>query len=235
MPTIQQFKSNIAGGGARPNQFRCSLYFPQWVGAIGQSAGQASEFLCIASSIPAVTMTDIALSYRGRPVYVAGERVFPAWSVTILNDTNFLIRNALEIWSNNIVHYNATSGKTRPATYQVPMEVHQLDRNNRTLKSYRFYDAFPTSIGGFGLSFAANQEVETYEVSFAYNYYETTGIGSNGAPLGGGLAESSNTSTAGHIMEEAIEGAVIGGITAGPGGAVAGAVLAGAGAALGIL
>lgn len=176
MSTISAFKAQLQGGGARPNQFRVDLNFPAFIGSAGSAAGNAAQFLCVASSLPASNVTDVTIAYRGRPVYLAGERVFQNWAVSVLNDTNFLIRNALEKWSNGIANYTTTNGILRPSDYQVDLSVYQLDRNDNVLKTYRFFDAFPTSIGGINLSYGSNNEIETYEVQFAFNYFTASKI-----------------------------------------------------------
>jgi hypothetical protein len=176
MSTISAFKAQMQGGGARPNQFRVELTFPAFIGSQASAAGNAAQFLCKATTLPASTLEDITAAYRGRPVHFAGERTFQPWSVSVLNDTNFLLRNVLEKWSNAILNYTATNGVTRPGDYQVDMSVYQLDRNDRVIKTYKFYDAYPTNIGQIQLSFDQNNAIEEFDVEFTYNYFTTDGI-----------------------------------------------------------
>lgn len=178
MANISNFVAQMSGGGARPNQFRVSLTFPLGIGNSGltATAGQASQFLCRAAALPASTVQDIVVGFRGRPVHFAGEREFPAWTVSILNDTDFLMRNALEYWSNSIVNYNRTNGLLRPVDYTSQLLVTQLDRNDRPLKSYIFYDAFPTTVGEIQLSFDQNNSIEEFPVQFVYNWFEPTTV-----------------------------------------------------------
>lgn len=176
MSTISAFKAQMQGGGARPNQFRVELTFPAFVGSIASAAGNAAQFLCRSSTLPASTVEDIATAYRGRPVHFAGERTFAPWSVTIINDTNFLLRNVLEKWSNGFLNYTATNGIMRPSDYQVDMSVYQLDRNDRIIKTYRFFDAYPTNIGEIQLAFDTNNQIEEFTCEFTYNYFTTDGI-----------------------------------------------------------
>lgn len=163
----------MQGGGSRSNQYRVDLTFPAFVGASAAAAGPAAQILCRATSLPATTVEDITAMYRGRPVHFAGERVFQPWTVTMYNDTNFVIRNAMEKWSNGALNYSATNGITRPADYQVDMAVHQLDRNDRIIKTYKFYDAYPTDIGAIALSYDDNNTIETFDITFVFNYFTT--------------------------------------------------------------
>lgn len=169
MPTISDFKAQLKQGGARSNQFTVELTFPAFATAGG--AARAASFLCNATSLPAVTVDNITVPYRGRPVNFAGERSFAPWSITIINDGDFLIRNAFERWSNEIANFNATNGLQNPLQYQVDLRVIQLDRNGQQLKAYKFFDAYPTEIGPMALSYD-NPNIQTFDVSFQYNYYE---------------------------------------------------------------
>jgi hypothetical protein len=164
----------MSGGGARPNQFRVVLTFPPFVGASSNPAGTAAQFLCKSASLPASTIEDVQMMYRGRAVHFAGERSYQPWSVSIYNDTNFQIRNTLERWSNGILNYTQTNGILRPSDYQVDLTVHQLDRNDMVIKTYRFYDAYPIEIGQIALDYESNNQVEVFDVQFQFNYFNTT-------------------------------------------------------------
>jgi hypothetical protein len=179
MANIADFKAQMIGGGARPNQFRVELTFPSFV-TLGVIAGQRAQFLCRAASLPASTIETISIPYRGRPVNFAGERSFQPWTVSIYNDTTFNIRNALEQWQSGIQQYNTTNGRTNPTDYQVDLSVHQLDRNGATIKSYKFTDAFPTNIGAITLDYEQQNAIEQFDVEFVYNFFTSNeGAGAN--------------------------------------------------------
>lgn len=173
MANVSDFKSRMAGGGARANQFRVFLSFPSFVGGAGTYAGDAAQFLCNAAQLPGSTVDPIAVQYRGRPVNFAGERTFQPWTITVYNDTDFSIRDALEIWSNGIQNVGTTNGLTNPEQYQVDLSVHQLDRSGNTIKEYKFVDAFPTDIGPIALAYDTAGAIETFDVTFTYNYWES--------------------------------------------------------------
>lgn len=176
MATISAFKAQMQGGGARPNQFQVVLTFPAFVGGIGVAAGNAASFLCRSATLPSSIVGDIVAAYRGRPVHFAGERTFEPWRISVYNDTNFLIRNSMETWSNGVLNYAATNGIQRPADYQVDLIVYQLDRNDNIIKQYTFYDAYPTSVGSIDLDFQTNEQIETFDVEFAYNFFIASDI-----------------------------------------------------------
>ena len=179
MANIADFKAQMIGGGARPNQFRVELTFPTYV-TLGVIAGQRAQFLCRAASLPASTIETISIPYRGRPVNFAGERSFQPWTVSIYNDTTFNIRNALEQWQSGIQQYNTTNGRVNPTDYQVDLSVHQLDRNGASIMTYKFTDAFPTNIGAITLDYEQQNAIEQFDVEFVYNFFTSNeGAGAN--------------------------------------------------------
>jgi hypothetical protein len=188
MANIADFKAQMIGGGARPNQFRVELTFPSYV-TLGVVAGQRAQFLCKAAQLPASTIETLPVLYRGRPVNFAGERTFQPWTVTIYNDTSFGIRNALEQWQSGIQNYNTTNGRVNPTDYQVDLSVHQLDRNGAIIKSYKFVDAFPTNISAVGLDFETQNAIEQFDVEFQYNFFTSA----TGAAAGFGVNVSVDT------------------------------------------
>lgn len=163
---IQDFKSKLFNGGARPNHFKCIVTLP------GGGALQDIEFLAKASTLPASTLEDIAVYYRGRAVHFAGERSFGGWNVQVINTDDFFIRNAIEGWHDLIQNYRATNGVKAPAQYQVDMRVIQLDRNDLPLKTYKFFNAYPVNIGEIQLSFDIPNQIEEFAVDFVFDYFE---------------------------------------------------------------
>lgn len=169
--SVNEFRSALTGGGARPNQFRVELTFPGFVTG-ATNAGRKAQFLCTAAQLPESNVGSIQVPYRGRVVHVAGERTFQPWSISILNDTDFAIRDAFESWMHTINNVKENTGLTNPNMYTANMTVHQLDRNNATLKSYTFSDAWPTNVGAIQLGFSDDNTIESFNVQFVYTYWE---------------------------------------------------------------
>ena len=145
MAQIDDFKANLLGGGARANQYRVTITPPSGI-AIGLDVRRAS-FLVTASNLPAQTLGEIAIPFRGRQIYIAGDRTFDdAWSTTFMNDTDFMVRNSIELWLNGINDLAEATGVTALADYQTDLQVEQLDRDDTILKSYIFRSAWPTSL-----------------------------------------------------------------------------------------
>jgi hypothetical protein len=187
MANIADFKAQMIGGGARPNQFRVELSFPSYVN-LGIVAGQRAQFLCKSAQLPGSSIENIQVLYKGRPVNFAGERTFQPWTISIYNDTTFGIRNAFEQWQAGIQSYNTTDGKVNPRDYQVDMSVHQLDRSGAVIKSYKFIDAFPTTIGPIALDYDQQNAIEQFDVEFQYNFFTSDVINATGPTVNVGVS-----------------------------------------------
>lgn len=171
--SIQDFKSRMTRGGARSNQFRCLVTFPEGVSG-GSTAMNDIPFLAKAASIPSSSVADIEIMYRGRPVHFAGERTFQPWQIMVYNDNDFRVRGAFEDWINNIAHATDVNGLMNPADYQRDILVEQLDRSGESVATYLMQDAFPTQVGDIQLSWDENNRIQEYGVVFSYNYFTRT-------------------------------------------------------------
>ena len=171
MANINDFKAKLAGGGARPNQYKVVMPFPGFAHVGGEIEELA--FLCSAAQIPAMTVSKVAVPFRGRNIFLAGDRTFEDWTITVLNDTNFKLRNAFERWNNGMNNMTDNEGLTNPADYQVDAFVDHLDRNGATIKSYTLRGVFPTVIGVTELSYAQADEIETFTVTLGYQFFES--------------------------------------------------------------
>ena len=175
MAAIDDFKANLIGGGARANQFRVTITPPPGI-AIGLDVRRAS-FLVTASNLPASTLGEVAVPFRGRNIYVAGDRPAPEpWSTTFFNDTDFMVRNAMERWHNGINNFADNTGVTNAADFQTDLFVEQLDRDDTILKTYIFRNAFPTSIGQIDLTNEETTTIETFEVQWRYQHFEPSSV-----------------------------------------------------------
>ena len=175
MANIDDFKANLIGGGARANQFRVTISPPPGI-AIGLDVRRTS-FLVQSAQLPAMTLGEVEVAFRGRKIYVAGDRAFEGtWNATVINDTDFMIRNAMERWNNGINDLADNTGITTPADYQSDLTVEQLDRDDTVLKSYVFRSAYPLSVGSIELNVATDNELETFEIQFRYQHFEASGV-----------------------------------------------------------
>jgi len=167
---VDDFKAALKGGGARPNLFQATVTFPGAVNAGGNIG--LTTFMCKAAQIPASVMPPIPVGFRGRQIQVAGDRTFEPWTVSIINDTDFTVRNSMERWMNAINAHSANTGLTNPASYQSDLYVDQLDKDGSVLKKYAFRGAFPTNVSAIDLAYDNNDTIEEFTVEFQIQYWE---------------------------------------------------------------
>ena len=184
--TLSQFKSTLKGGGARPNLFEVTMT-PKGGGAFD---GTEFSMLCKAAALPASNIAPIDVPFRGRIFKVAGDRTFDTWTITVINDIDFKIRNAMEKWMQLIGQYSDSSGANNPNDYMAEAEVKQLQRLASSggvsgggltpSATYKFYDIFPTNISQIDLSYDTSDTIEEFTVEFQVQYWERTGGGGAG-------------------------------------------------------
>ena len=176
---ISDFKSKLTGGGARPNLFEVVLAFPDGLGIEGGVVDNA-RFLVKAAALPASTISPIDIPFRGRILKIAGDRTFETWTITVMNDSSFEIRSAFEKWMNFINKMDDGTGVTDPVAYQKDAVVHQLDRTGEILRSYKFWDIFPTNISTIDLSYETTDTIEEFTVELQVHWWEAyKGTGSS--------------------------------------------------------
>ena len=193
--SIVDFKSRMTGGGARSNLFEVTIEYPDLLGLPTDSDGPKAtgEFLIKAAEIPASNLGNIPVPFRGRVLPVAGDRTFDPWTVTVINDNNFKIRDAMEKWSNFINDLQTSQGSVNPEEYQTSAFVKQLSREGGInpgaidiLREYRFEGIYPNVVSSIPLDYGATDQIEEFQVTFNYLFYSVPSgstVTSAGGPL----------------------------------------------------
>tara|TARA_B110000908_G_scaffold85061_1_gene101645 strand:- start:78 stop:608 length:531 start_codon:yes stop_codon:yes gene_type:complete len=169
---VDDFKSKLTGGGARPNLFKATLNFPLGITTDNEKA----SFMCKAASLPSSVIAPIMVPFRGRQLQIAGDRTFEPWTVTIINDTDMSVRNAFEKWMNEINNHTTGGGLTNPASYDADMSIEQLDKAGNSLKRYDIKGVWPTNVSAIELSYDTADTIEEFTVELQVTYWESTGI-----------------------------------------------------------
>ena len=177
---IQEFRSRMTGGGARSNLFEVEIKFPDGLAINESLVSDKTPFLVKAAEIPASNLGNIPVPYRGRVLPIAGDRTFDPWTVTIINDTDFLIRDAMEKWSNSINDIQTAQGTINPEDYQTSARVFQKSREGigpgdteEDLRIYKFEGIYPNVVSSIPLDFGATDQIEEFQVTFNYLFWET--------------------------------------------------------------
>ena len=183
--SITNFRDRLVGGGARPNMFEVNITLPEQIAPNGDIS-QDMRFLVKGAEIPAAVIGNIPVPFRGRVLPVAGDRTFNPWTVTVINDAQFNIRDAMEQWSNLINDLQFDVGDINPADYQTKAEVFQLSRQSQgsggqsagkggeiiqTLRTYNFEGIYPNAVSSIPLDYGATDQIEEFQVTFNYLFW----------------------------------------------------------------
>jgi hypothetical protein len=195
---IDDFKGQLPGGGARPNLFRVEGTFPSPVsgllaeiggaaagaqgraigGSVGNTLGGGGpsnlvRFLCKGASIPGMTVEPVEVPFRGRVLKVPGDRTFEPWELTIINDTDFSLRDAFEKWNHLINSMEGNTGSVSLQEIQQNWRVTQLGKNNEELKTYEIVGCWPSTVSPIELSYESTGAIEEFTVTLEYQYFKT--------------------------------------------------------------
>lgn len=166
---INELRSGLVYGGARPNRFQVQFRNPA-----NGVADIKVPLMVEATSIPDMSIGSIGVPYQGRIFKVAGDRAFSDWQVTILNDEDYAIRNALEEWQNKI---NSLQGNVRnfntasPAEYKSTAYVTHYGIKGNIIRVYKIDGIYPTSLSGMNLDWAENDSLQKYTVNFNVDWW----------------------------------------------------------------
>lgn len=170
---INELRSQLVFGGAKNSLFQVQIFNPATT-----VADLKTPFMVKATSIPASTLGLIEVPYFGRKVKIAGDRVFEEWSVTVINDEDFLVRNAMEQWSASINSHqgNITSfGSASPLQYKSTALVTQFSKTGVPIREYTFNGIYPTSVAAIEMAWETVDQIEDFVVTFQYDWWSVTG------------------------------------------------------------
>jgi len=147
------------------------------------------RFVCKAAQLPSSTLGTVEVPYFGRKIKMAGNRTFDNWTVTIMNDEDFLVRNAFEKWSSLINNHNnnvrdvGMSSESGQNSYRSIATVRHYAKsgvfNGGTVsgdaaiptREYDFINIFPVSVSNIDLAWETTDAIEEFTVEFAYDYW----------------------------------------------------------------
>ena len=184
--TISQFKSKLTGGGARPNLFEVAMTFPDNLTSSGKELAKTEvRYMVKAAELPASNIGDIPVNFRGRILHVAGDRTFDPWTITVINNTDWALRQTFEDWSNMINNRVYDFGVTQPVEYHTNASVLQLARNTPAgtgqdqtggtqipiVAKYKFFGMWPSQVSSVALDYGSTDTIEEFQVTFQVEYW----------------------------------------------------------------
>jgi hypothetical protein len=176
--SVNEFRSQMTGDGARPNLFEVSMPFPAF--ASPANAQTKLTFMCKTAQLPGSTVGVVPVNYFGRELKFVGNRTFADWTISVINDEDFVVRNAFERWMNGINSHNLNVRNPlalAPLGYSVDSEVTQFGKQGNTLKKYRFVGVFPTDITPIDVDWGSNDTIEEFSVTLSYQWWDAVDTG----------------------------------------------------------
>lgn len=193
---VSRFRANgPVYGLARPTLFSVTLTFPNIVS--NSEAISRAPFLIKAGQLPASIIEPLEVGYFGRKIKLQGDRIFQDWTVSVMNDEDFGLRNAFEEWHNGINTIISNRLDSRVAnivpsfgnSYKVDALITQFSKEGPgdidgegAIKTYKFNGLFPTSVDAITVDWDATNQYEMFDVTFAYDWWEPLTKG-NDEPL----------------------------------------------------
>jgi hypothetical protein len=176
--SVNEFRSQMTGDGARPNLFEVSMPFPSF--ASPANAQTKLTFMCKTAQLPGSTIGVVPVNYFGRELKFVGNRTFADWTISVINDEDFIIRNAFERWMNGINSHNFNVRNPlalAPLGYSVDGDVTQFGKQGNTLKKYRFIGMYPTDITPIDVDWGSNDTIEEFSVTLTYQWWDAVDTG----------------------------------------------------------
>lgn len=165
---INEIKSQLTYGGAKASLFEVQLLNP--IDSIGDAK---IPFMVQASSLPESSVGTFEVPYFGRKIKIAGDRTFAEWSVTVINDEDFKIRQGMENWLNAINTHE--SNRRLVTNYKSQAQITQYGKGGDILRVYQFNGLFPSAIAPIAMDWSTTDVIETFDVTFQYDWWSIVG------------------------------------------------------------
>ena len=185
--SIDSFKSRLVSGGARPNLFEVEIDFPSGNGIFDDEIENTTHRMMIkGEQLPASNIQEVIVPFRGRQLKVAGDRRFDPWTITVINDGDFKLREAFERWANFITKVSDGSVTINPTDYFADWVVNQLGRASTNLhtrgdqssaklpvlRRYKMHGCWPSLVSPIELSYDTADTVEEFQVTLQVQWWE---------------------------------------------------------------
>ncbi|HIA10909.1 MAG TPA: hypothetical protein EYN69_02420 [Flavobacteriales bacterium] len=164
---INRFRGALQGGGARPNLFQVSV--------AGNDMGEEFSYMCKGASLPGTDIGSIDVPYFGRTIKVPGNRTYPEWTATVINDEDFIVHQRVINWLENInsTQPNLQTGQLGQSSALLSdITIDQKRRDGTSVKEVSLKNAWPSSLAAIDLAWDSNDAIEEFTVTFQYDWWE---------------------------------------------------------------
>lgn len=176
---VNDFRAQLQFGGAKASLFEVQIQNP-----VSNIADLKSSFMIKSSSLPSSQMGMVEAPYFGRKIKLAGDRTFTDWEVTVINDEDFLVRNAMETWMSYLNSHEGNLqqfGTSSPAAYKSQALIKQYAKTGNVIRTYKFDGLFPMSVSPISMSWESVDQIQEFNVTFAYDWWTVDGPTGNAA------------------------------------------------------
>ena len=172
---VNNFKKNF-DGGTRPNRFVVT-------GEIGGNSGTKpiNNLYVKAASMPSSTMGIIQVPFRGRVIKLPGDRAYPEWTITLLDETTKDFREAFEQWNEafnshaeNISGEQAGGLDLTNTNLFTQWSVSQLDMQGDVIRTTILHNCWPVEVGAVDLTYDAADTLTEYSITLSYDYIDVS-------------------------------------------------------------
>lgn len=166
---LDTFKGALSSQGARPTLFEATINYS----GFDASALYDFTFHCKAAQLPGKTLGIIEIPYFGRKIKVAGDQTFAEWTVTVINEENFDVRNNFEKWM-SVINTHVGNRLADRSYKQTNAEVFQYNKiGGAPSKKYKFNSIWPSDISAIDVSWESNDAIEEFTVTLQYDWWES--------------------------------------------------------------
>lgn len=173
--SINQFKTAMVKGGARPNLFEMIIDKPD---TIGNGPIQDLKFFCKSASIPESVVPTIGIDYFGQTFKIPGDRTQGEVVITVINDESFNLRLKFEQWMSHIREHdkNTAADDDDIKTLKSEGRLLQYSKDGTLAITYVFRGMMPINISAIQLDWGSSNAIEEFQVTFSIDYWETETI-----------------------------------------------------------
>ena len=159
---IDDFKSQMRSGFARPNLFRVDI------SSVSTDKAAKYRMSCFQAQIPGVSIatTDKDIGFRS----VAYQKLFADMTLGFYVSSGLEEVQFWQAWMDSIVH-TKTNHFNLPKNYYGTIDVTQISRTGGPSATWTLHDAYPKAVDPIALDYGTNDAIMTMNTTLTYRHY----------------------------------------------------------------